>query len=205
MIRVSKELMEKSKEKLSTQKDLPNPNDNFAERMVEVVDMFKTIAGFARMCGMSDTAIHQYMQGKSLPTADKLVRIADAAGVNVEWLAAGRGPKVRQDDERRGMDQVRMTTALQIYGTACVECGGEPSPDDAANLIGLTYQLLGDREDGGYADKVPEVLEMMKPTICMAVEKEKRSDPDQKYHFLTKEPLPHKENTRNVYYYTAAV
>lgn len=48
-------------------------------------------AAFARKSGISESLVRQYLTG-TMPSADRLVRMADATGVRVEWLAAGRGP-----------------------------------------------------------------------------------------------------------------
>ncbi len=44
---------------------------------------------------MPEATIRSYLEGKK-PVYDKLARIADAAGVSLEWLATGRGPMRRE-------------------------------------------------------------------------------------------------------------
>ena len=52
---------------------------------------------FARLCGFSESLLRKYLSGESLPGIERIVAIAEAAGVSLEWLATGRGP-MRRDD-----------------------------------------------------------------------------------------------------------
>lgn len=47
---------------------------------------------FARKAGVSDSALHKWLNRKSMPTLDNLAAIASAGNVNVGWLASGEGP-----------------------------------------------------------------------------------------------------------------
>lgn len=55
------------------------------------------VASFARRCGMSEGLIRAYLKGEKKPGMDRLSRIADVAGVTLDWLATGRGQKRRID------------------------------------------------------------------------------------------------------------
>ena len=54
---------------------------------------------FAQECGMSDSLVRKYLEG-SLPGLEKLIMIAEAAGVRVGWLATGELPV--RDSGRNG-------------------------------------------------------------------------------------------------------
>jgi transcriptional regulator with XRE-family HTH domain len=56
----------------------------------------ETVSSFARRCKLPEATIRSYLEGKK-PVFDKLVKIADAAGVTVDWLATGRGPRTRAE------------------------------------------------------------------------------------------------------------
>lgn len=51
-----------------------------------------SVSAFARRCGIVESTLRTYLNGAQ-PSTDRLVAIADTAGVNIAWLAAGRGPK----------------------------------------------------------------------------------------------------------------
>ncbi len=63
---------------------------SFSERLASIIEP-QSILSFAKKCGLSDSLLRKYLGG-SLPGLDNLIKIADAAGVSVEWLATGRGP-----------------------------------------------------------------------------------------------------------------
>lgn len=50
---------------------------------------------FGRRCGVGEATLRNIIKSGAWPRTDNLVAIADAANVNIEWLAAGRGPKER--------------------------------------------------------------------------------------------------------------
>jgi len=53
----------------------------------------KSVRAFALQCGLSPTAMHQYVTGKSEPTRPALISIARNAEANLEWLLTGEGPQ----------------------------------------------------------------------------------------------------------------
>lgn len=64
-------------------------SDDFPGRLKEALGE-KSIRGFARECGFSDTVLRQYLNGQSEPTRPALLAIARTAGINLEWLATGK-------------------------------------------------------------------------------------------------------------------
>jgi len=79
---------------------MTNPLPDVAQADATAVDQFpvrlkqavgdKSIRGFARDCGFSDTVLRQYLNGQSEPTRPALLAIARTANVSVEWLATGQ-------------------------------------------------------------------------------------------------------------------
>ncbi len=63
--------------------------DQFPARLKQAVGD-KSIRGFARDCGFSDTVLRQYLNGQSEPTRPALLAIARTANISVEWLATGQ-------------------------------------------------------------------------------------------------------------------
>lgn len=68
--------------------------DDFPRRLRECIGD-EPVAAFARRCGFSEGLIRAYLKDGKRPGMDYLVRMADAAGVSLEWLATGREPKRR--------------------------------------------------------------------------------------------------------------
>lgn len=98
---------------------------------------------FARRAGVAESVLRKYLAGAQ-PSADRLVAMADAAGVSIEWLAAGRGP-------RKGAaggvavhlaDLQRLTTAIGAVQQGLQASGRSFTPARYAELVVAAYQLL---------------------------------------------------------------
>ena len=70
----------------------PELDRSFQFRIEEAVDRAGGAAELARKSGLSLRAINKYRCGASDPSRERLVAMARAAGVSVNWLAAGEGP-----------------------------------------------------------------------------------------------------------------
>lgn len=73
-----------------------NAIESFPGRLREAMKN-DSVRTFARDCGLSEGVIRKYLDGKSLPTLDRLLAIARAAGVELSWLACGEEPKYAAD------------------------------------------------------------------------------------------------------------
>lgn len=84
----------------------------------------------------SHVSVLRYETGKRMPPADYIAVFSMIAGVSVEWLLYGHGPRMRpaQEDANayaRGVDEV--TRALIADAVAARENAGlPPLPSDAA-------------------------------------------------------------------------
>ncbi len=63
----------------------------FAMRLKTLVSGYYSANQFAKLCGIQQSLLRKYLNAISLPGLDKLVAIASATGVSVEWLATGKG------------------------------------------------------------------------------------------------------------------
>jgi phage repressor protein C with HTH and peptisase S24 domain len=68
----------------------------FSSRLTEIIGTVSARA-FAMKADLSQTAIQKYSTGDSTPNVERLIAISKAAGVTVEWLVTGKGPKYQQD------------------------------------------------------------------------------------------------------------
>ena len=73
--------------------------DQFPVRLKQAVGD-KSIRGFARDCGFSDTVLRQYLNGQSEPTRPALLAIARTANISVEWLATGQSMAGAKDSSK---------------------------------------------------------------------------------------------------------
>ena len=125
-------------------------------RLIEVVsasvDEGISQSEFARRCDISESLLRKYLGGAE-PSTLRLVAIADTAGVNVLWLATGRGPKqgaapsqVQQQAIQAApapaLDVARLTRALQAVQEGLQAIGRTLPPAKHAELVTAAYELL---------------------------------------------------------------
>lgn len=65
-------------------------------RIAQVADMVGGKRALAEKAGLQESQLYRYIKGENVPGVNVVVDIANAGGVGVGWLAAGKGP-MRQD------------------------------------------------------------------------------------------------------------
>lgn len=73
--------------------DILASDPDFVERMKEVVERAGSAEKLAKLSGISSRGIGKYLAGETDPSRARLIAIAGAAEVNLEWLATGQGQK----------------------------------------------------------------------------------------------------------------
>jgi len=73
---------------------------DFPARLKECIGD-ESVASFARRCGFSEGLIRAYLKAQKRPGMERIVRIAEVAGVTLDWLATGLGPRRRADAQPR--------------------------------------------------------------------------------------------------------
>lgn len=123
----------------------------------------ESIASFSRRCGIGDSTLRKYIDG-ALPNSLNLVAMADTANVNIEWLAAGRGPKRRGSviqsvppSAAPPLDLERLEMAIETVQEAISLTGRQFTPDKHAKIISIAYQLL---ENAEQRDNVVGMIKM---------------------------------------------
>ncbi len=69
------------------------------ERIRTAAERLGSNRRLAELAGMPETTLYRYMSGEHVPNAEALVRVANAAGVNLQWLATGNGSMLRGAQE----------------------------------------------------------------------------------------------------------
>jgi transcriptional regulator with XRE-family HTH domain len=65
-------------------------SDAFKDRLLKALNG-ETPYAFALRCGITESLMRKYLNGKSLPGLVRLVKMAVKANVSLEWLATGKG------------------------------------------------------------------------------------------------------------------
>lgn len=130
----------------------------FAKRLHEAKGD-ESARSFAQRAGVSSNVMNQYLSGKSEPTRPNLMKIAEAAHVNLEWLATGRGAKSdRDEDLERYLDDITLAlSGVDVPLTAS-------ALKERADLIEMREELrrLSGRDDIGrdYHASIDRILWM---------------------------------------------
>ena len=85
-------------------------NLQFADRMAKVLQIFNgNVSELARQAGIAPPSAQRWITGETDPKMSNLLRLAEAANVNLLWLATGQGPMHASDEHRLG--ELRATYA----------------------------------------------------------------------------------------------
>ncbi len=75
------------------------PENTFANRIATLTSLVGSKEKLGKLAQISAVMIGKYETGQSEPSRDKLIALANAAKVNVLWLATGEGPMKREEEE----------------------------------------------------------------------------------------------------------
>ena len=84
--------------------------EKFGERVRKVADLVGGQAELARRTGISKVTIGSYIAGESEPSRERLIAMANAAGVSLLWLAVGDGPIFIGENEKGAIPQKTIST-----------------------------------------------------------------------------------------------
>jgi len=122
--------------------------DAFPERLKACLGD-ESVYGFAKRCDMSEGLLRRYLAGQSLPGMDKLVTMAQAAKVAIEWLATGVGPMRPTDaDGRAPPDRAgslvvdKLRAAITIVKDAVAAGNHDVTSAQEAEIATGVYELL---------------------------------------------------------------
>ena len=70
--------------------------EGFPTRLREIIGG-ESVRSFSRRCGVSETTIRGYLEGKNMPTIEKIIMIVETGGAkeaSIEWLATGKSSTI---------------------------------------------------------------------------------------------------------------
>ena len=115
----------------------------FKDRLEVLANKMGGWNALARAAGLSQGGMSRY-KGGGEPTRPILVSIADAAGVNLEWLAAGRGSMLRSEEEQTGIGTE--FALVPIYNVSIsAGAGAFPNKEHAIGNLAFTRHWLRTR------------------------------------------------------------
>ncbi|WP_019644197.1 helix-turn-helix domain-containing protein [Novispirillum itersonii] len=124
----------------------PMADDGFQERMDTAARLAGNATRLAEKTGISRRAIGEYLAGKAEPSRLRLIAIAAAAGVRIEWLATGEGPiparsGANPTDHPAPVDARRLATVGEMIADLY---SGENTPLPPRLLARLQAEIYAD-------------------------------------------------------------
>jgi phage repressor protein C with HTH and peptisase S24 domain len=105
--------------------DAASDREEFAARVRTLTTFVGGAKCLSERTGLSRAVIGKYLGGKSEPSRDRLVKLAEAGGISIRWLATGEGDmrSDRQDYVRvpRHKHQTASSTGLQVSSEQIVD------------------------------------------------------------------------------------
>lgn len=141
---------------------IPDAESDIGKRIASLIPEDESQNSFARRCGIGETTLRKYLGGAQ-PSTDRLVAMADIAGVSIEWLAAGRGPRQRQRAQPEVIsDRDRLVTAIRAVEQGLALIGRTMAPDKKAELILAAYELISQDDATAQAAQSAKIIQFIK-------------------------------------------
>jgi transcriptional regulator with XRE-family HTH domain len=116
-------------------------------RISEIVQDLGGVAALARRAGLSPSTIAQYISDKpgraSEPGATAALKLARGAGVRLEWLVAGEGPK--RASESAPIDFALLRLVVEGVEEGLTGARRTMPPAKKADLVARCYELFADQ------------------------------------------------------------
>lgn len=129
----------------------PESELQFKDRLRDAIAK-TTLVAFAKQCGFSDSLLGAYLRGDKQPGLEKLVAISRVAGVTLDWLATGRGPKTQAELRAllsapspasvAALDLPRLQAAIATVEEGLTATRRVMDPDRKAELVLAVYDLF---------------------------------------------------------------
>jgi phage repressor protein C with HTH and peptisase S24 domain len=151
----------------------------FAARLQLIAQQWPSADRLAKATGVSPSAFRKWLKGIAEPSRDRLVALAEAAGVNVSWLAQGEGavPDLLRlaarahSPQSAGLagnaDIAQFLVLPKRPEAAAAGSGSQPAPDGPTEFIAFRHDWVRatfGREPGDLILEV-SVGESMEPGI----------------------------------------
>lgn len=151
----------------------------FVARLRRMVRHWPSADRLAKATGVSPSAFRKWLHGEAEPSRDRLVALAEAAGVGVAWLAAGEGAepefrsvpgstRLRADPDLDGHLDPDRFLVLPKKAEAAAAGSGHPVPSAPTEFVGFRHDWLRATLGCGPGGLVLEIAagDSMEPNIC---------------------------------------
>lgn len=146
--------------------------DLFKNRIKYAINKMGNATVLAKKTGITRQAIGSYAGGDTDPTREKLILIADAANIYIDWLAAGRGPRdidqpfsVKEETAQyNGEDNGIKVSNLLTKAAEILESGTIYRQVLVANINALYQAVLSDKSNKETRARLSQLEENLNET-----------------------------------------
>ena len=164
---------------------------SFHQRLAAILERESPVAAFARRIGVSHPALVRLQHGGE-PTMKVLVRIAEGAGVSVDWLATGRAPPpAAAPPSLEAPTELETFFALHRAVMAMLESLHSKKGADIVNpywwgqyVLDLTQDVLNSQQETGCTDVAP-LLALLRRSEQRLLDAEARHAAPRQIRFTT--------------------
>jgi len=124
------------------QNEVPSSNVELGTRIKAICDRLGSRRKAAEIGGVSEDMIYKYIAGSTSPRFDVIARLAQAAGVSLQWFAYGQGQmesghfKGWEEEDVHPIGQIAQVVYEAIY-----DAKNLVPPDTFMNLMTELYSL----------------------------------------------------------------
>lgn len=93
--------------------DVPNPDNGIGTRILEVAEKLGSRKSAAQAAGVALSTFHRWIAGDSVPALDSIARLANAAGVSLDWVANGKGSTEGSSSVRHSVEETASTYSVE--------------------------------------------------------------------------------------------
>ncbi|HEQ1856982.1 TPA: helix-turn-helix transcriptional regulator [Providencia alcalifaciens] len=116
---------------------------SFSDRLWESIGN-ESVLSFAKRAGVSEGVVRKYVKGNAEPTVSRLIAMANAAGVSLNWLATGDGTKTVNDCNTLFKSDINipaLSRAIELLDEALLSTNKSLDSFKKAELISALYEL----------------------------------------------------------------
>jgi len=141
--------------------------DAFGERVSVAIDRVGGSTKMAEIAEVSTSVLSKWRRGESDPSRSRLVKMANAAGVSVEWLATGKGAPDGTAEAPKappaGPSEENLALLEEVATAAFVELQARNihlEPAAQARLVRVLYRHFASKNERPDHDTVSNIIDL---------------------------------------------
>ncbi len=138
----------------------------FAERIRTLIDHYGGVTRIARTCGFSEGVVRSWRDGRSDPSRQRCLSLAQGLGISLVWLMSGDGSMLESPRALASpqggqhvttVDTRQLSHAMRIMQSTLESTGNKLPLESRAELLGEYYAVLGNPDPVTRAEGVSEI------------------------------------------------